>query len=381
MNKKLFTRLVATAAVVLLFSSCTKEFHSCECRDSDEITADVQVIATGLNNPRGLKFGPDGFLYVAEGGVGGSNSTEGLCTQVIPPVGPYTGSQTGGRISKISPFGDITTVTDQFPSSQTSVNLGSDVSGVADIAFIGKDLYAITAGAGCSHGVKDIPNLVARVKHDGDWKQVVDLSAFQQANPVAQPEEDDFEPDGTWYSMINVDGNLYALEPNHGELDKITPDGSISRVVDISASQGHIVPTVMAFHNGNFYVGNLNPFPIVEGSSSIYKISLSGEVSIWATGFNTVLGVVFDKKGHLYVLENTVGAEFPTPGMGRITRVSENGDKKVVVTGLSLPTGLTIGWDGNLYVSNVGFGPLSIGGGEILKIALHCTPGSAPVEK
>jgi hypothetical protein len=53
--------------------------------------ADVSVFATGLNNPRGLKFGPDGNLYVAEGGIGGTNSTEGCCEQVIPPVGPYTG--------------------------------------------------------------------------------------------------------------------------------------------------------------------------------------------------------------------------------------------------------------------------------------------------
>ena len=38
------------------------------------------VFATGLNNPRGLTFGPDGNLYVAEAGLGGTNSTVGQCT-------------------------------------------------------------------------------------------------------------------------------------------------------------------------------------------------------------------------------------------------------------------------------------------------------------
>ena len=41
----------------------------------------VSVFASGFNNPRGLKFGPDGYLYVAEGGAGGSKSTVGMCRQ------------------------------------------------------------------------------------------------------------------------------------------------------------------------------------------------------------------------------------------------------------------------------------------------------------
>src|SRR5437764_4885766 len=112
--------------------------------------ATVTVFATGLNNPRGLKFGPDGNLYVAEGGIGGADSTEGCCEQVIPPVGPYTGSVTGSRISKIDANGVRTTAVDNLPSSQTSATTGNLTSGAADIAFIGETLYILLAGAGCS---------------------------------------------------------------------------------------------------------------------------------------------------------------------------------------------------------------------------------------
>ena len=71
---------------------------------------------------------------------------------------------------------------------------------------------------------------------------IANLSAFQKAHPVKNPEPDDFEPDGTWYSMVAVRGALYAIEPNHGELDMITPDGKIRRVVDISAVEGLSFP-------------------------------------------------------------------------------------------------------------------------------------------
>ena len=366
------TRVVITlfALVTFIFSSCKKDHPgSCDC-DQQDLVATTSVYASGLNNPRGLKFGPDGNLYVAEGGIGGNDSTIGSCTQVLPDIGPYHGSTSGARIISIV-NGTVMTVADSLPSSQTQPAPAPLISGVGDIAFIGNDLYAVLAGAGCSHGVAGIPNGVVKVASDKTWDVIANLSEWQMNNPVAKPADADFEPDGTWYSIINHDGNLYAVEPNHGELVKVTPDGTISRVVDISASFGHIVPTALTFHDGNFYVGNLNTFPI-KGNSSVYKITPDGSIEEVATGFSAITGLAFDKSGAMYVLENTTANDFPTPGTGDIIQIDRSGNRKALVTGLNLPTAMTFGPDNNLYVSNWGFGPPAIGGGEIVKVTISC---------
>src|SRR5262245_27494064 len=81
--------------------------------------AHLTVLATGLNNPRGLTFGPDGTLYVAEAGTGGTayTTTPAQCPQVPAPLGPMSGDYTA-RISRIAPDGTRTTVVDHLPSSQ-----------------------------------------------------------------------------------------------------------------------------------------------------------------------------------------------------------------------------------------------------------------------
>src|SRR5215813_10894096 len=184
--KKYALGLATTATIVmLLLASFGPSKVDASHRVTTSVQSNITVFATGLNNPRGLKFGPDGNLYVAEGGTGGADSTVGICGQVPFPVGPYTGSATGGRISKIDQSGNRTTLTDTLPSSQTGPVLGSLISGVADVAFVGDTLYAILAGAGCSHGIPVTPNGVVKVNPNGTWILIADLSAFQQSHPVA----------------------------------------------------------------------------------------------------------------------------------------------------------------------------------------------------
>lgn len=324
--------------------------------------APYTVFSSGFLFPRGMTFGNDGTLYVAEAGAGGTDSTGKACAQVVPPVGPYKSGPTA-RISKVDRQGNRTTLASGFPSSIAAIG---DVDGVSDVAFQGGKLYALVAGGGCSHG-STMPASVVRVETNGSWSAVANLSAFQTANPAAQTFAGDYEPDGTWYSMIQSRSGLVAVEPNHGDIASIDPrTGAVERIADISATQGHIVPTAVAERKGAYYVGNLGRFPVVPGSSKILRVSPKGDVSVVATGFATILGLDFDHSGRLYVLEATPVAGFPTPNTGRITRIDHRGDRTTIVSGLFFPTAMRFGPDGALYVSNHGFGPPVPG--EILRV-------------
>ena len=226
------------------------------------------------------------------------------------------------------------------------------------------------ASAGCSHGVVGIPNQVFKVNHDRSWSLVTDLSNYYMNNQTANENPGDFEPDGTPYSMSAENGNLFVIEPNHGELDKITLGGKITRVIDISATQGHIVPTCQIFHNGNFYISNLDTYPL-SNLSAIYKVTPGGQISVVASGFSAVLGIVFDEVGGMYILENTTNNQFPTPGTGDIIRIDPDGTKMTIASGLNFPTAMTFGPDNKLYVSIWGFGGAP-GMGEIWQFDLTC---------
>ena len=342
-------------------TSAVAQFHAAHPNKLQAVAGvHASVFATGLRFPRGIKFGPDGKLYVAESGLGGTTTTVGLCQQ-DPLFGPFQSGPTS-RVSRFDIHGNGSIVVDNLPSG---IDIYGETFGAADVAFVGNTLYVLMNGAGCSHGVANMNNGILRIRHDGTWTQINDLSAWMKTMPVANvPEDLDF--DGVWWTLQEVNGVLYTNNANTGDFLRVETDGTTTRFIDTSATEGHIVTTGLAWQ-GAFYIANLGLFPIEPGSSSLYRLLPNGKLQKLFNGLTAVVGIAF-RDGQLYALETSTEADFPVPGSGKIVHVSSSGTITDVVTGLTFPTAMTAGPDGALYVSEFGYG--DPGFGRVVRVTL-----------
>lgn len=350
------------------------------------VPSGATLVAQGLFGPRGMKFGPDGDLYVALSGTGGTNSTADVCPELQVPAaegGPYTNGDTAS-IVKVDAKGNVTTVATGFASALSN---RPDVNGVADVAFLDGELYAVTSGGGCAHGSATQPNMVVKVDvASGTWTMLADLSAAATATPAAQV-GDDFEAGGVFYSLLAARGKLYAVDTNSAQIWSVTEEGDVKMVTDFSQAFGaNFDPTAMVESQGELLVGTLGRFPIVPNASKLAWLKPGCDTSMscgpgtmhvagLVDGFTTIVSMDYGPDGLPYLLElsdpQTATEQppyFPTPGDGKVVRV-RNGVVEDVITGLSVPTGMAFGPDGALYVSNWGAAPAPIG--QILRFNVN----------
>jgi hypothetical protein len=331
--------------------------------------AGVEVVASGLTNPRGFTWGEDGTLYLALAGTGGPDAFEAETASGTPTT--YMVGVTSSIVTVAG--GCPTPYSEEFVSA-----LWMDqpwIWGAMDVVFLDGQLYAL-AGAGTATG----GNGIYRVNADGTTELVADLGAWAAENPteVIPP---DYETGGSWFDLEAGTDRLWVTEAVGGRLMTVTPDGEITLVADLS--EGHLVPTGIALDDeGGAYVGHETTFPYPDGASKVIHVAADGTVTDAWTGLTAVTDIALGPDGMLYAAEmatnNLEEEPFLNPNSGRIVRQTGPDSLEEVATGIPYPVYLGFDDAGALYLSYPAFAlePPGEGIGTLVRLDLS---GSLPI--
>jgi sugar lactone lactonase YvrE len=323
--------------------------------------ATTSVVMSGLDNPRGLAFGPEGALYVAEAGQGGA----GPCV-LLPRGLPTCYGPTGG-VSRLW-RGEQERIATGLPSHAVP---SGEATGPHDIAFLGRGAAHVTIGLGLEGlarsalaGVGERFGWLAHVPASGRWRSTVDVAAYEFAtNPGSGP------IDSNPYGLFAEPGGWVVADAAANALLRVTANGDISTLaVFPSRAQGRptdAVPTAVAVGpDGAYYVSELTGVPFAAGAANIYRVVSGRAPTVAWSGFTTVIDIAFGPDGSLYVLEHSTGPVFfALPG--RLLKIAPDGTRTTVIEGLTRPGSVVVGPDGSLYVSHHS---TEIGTGEVLRI-------------
>jgi sugar lactone lactonase YvrE len=320
------------------------------------------IVATGFNGPQGITIDADGNLWVIDSGVGGDEEIPFINEETGEPTTTMMGPT--ARIVKVSPSGEQTDVA-ALPSIMASEN---ESLGGARLTWMDGTLYATVGG--WVGGVGDPPDLagvVARV--DGsDVTEVADMWAYEDAyNPdgltlEAHPYGITAGPNG-WLWIANAGANtLDKVNPETGEIQNVAVfdglPGPMPNPARNNAMEEDPVPTAVVFDDmGDALVSLLSGAPFVPGSAKVVRVTSDGVVSDYATGLTMPTDLQRGPDGELYAVEFGMFTEQgPVPNAGSVVRIHEGDASEVVVSGLPFPTSLVFDADGNAYVTVNGAG-------------------------
>jgi hypothetical protein len=376
----------------------------------------VEVIATGLNNPRGLAFGPGGGLFVAEAGVGGPSS-ECVPSPDSPAMRCYGATGSVARVNirgGQDPTQSWKRVIDKLPSiapqddpTTPEDDGGMGASGPVDVGFRGSQLYVLMGLGGSPALRSQLPTagkyfgtileadldgfdfrfpwgFHGRPRNKPDWRIVADISAHEARH----------NPDGIYGAP--ADSNPYGLEvlpwrfivadaganalveawPN-GLTRTLAVFGPFTLTLPPGAPPGpgpwsvQPVPTSVTLGPDlALYSTELTGFPFAEGASRVHRVLPFGhDESVWLDEFTNVIDMAFDAAGNAYVLE-VAHRLFPpnAPPPGRLIKVDRDTHARTILaSSLVMPGGVVVGPDRALYVTNFG---VFKGAGQVVRIAL-----------
>jgi|KBSMisStaDraftv2_1062788.scaffolds.fasta_scaffold01230_9 hypothetical protein len=374
------TTLLAFAAVAAIAAAPSAQAHS----PKPTPPAPWTIVASGLDNPRGLAVAKNGDIWVAEAGKGGAGpcqpGPEGPPNTCFGASGAYTLVHNGVQkrvVTGLPSFGDEGTGDNAIGASDIIVN-GSHVSGLLGGGGGADERAALAAGSPAAYW---FDRMVKIDPWSGKLTPFADFAAYETAN---NPDKGEIDSDS--YGLAEVHGGFVVADAAGNDVLGVNFKKQISTLAvfpDVMVAAppfiqppppgGMIpmqaVPTTVAVRpkDPNIYVGQLTGFPFPPGAASVWAIKPDGTKTVFATGFTNIVDIAWGPKGSLYVLEITSAGLLSDDPTGALIKLSKDGTTRTTVasTGLVTPTGVAIAHDGTVYVTNYG---TSAGKGTVVNL-------------
>jgi hypothetical protein len=343
------TLLVASAVLLFVFTGCKK--------GNETPKLHVTTVASGLAGPMGIETDGWGNIWVSESGTdtlnakGSSYNNDGKVIVITP----------GGR--KYDAIINL--------STYKNVHSG-ELQGTVHILRDGNTMYVLS----------------------GDYLYRADISRFRAGdNPIDAsniPSEDigsvisqipspnNPEQDSHPYNLTKgPDGDLYITDAGANAIVHRKGANNYSILAEIPAitnpsfpglggPTAQAVPTSIQYDGSNFLVTTLTGFPFPAGQAIIYKVSMSGNVSIYQKGFTMLVDQAAGSYPNHIVVQYAMSFNPATgylPNSGSLMWV--NGSTTQLITGgLNQPVSIKQVNDHTWYVT-------SLGDGSVLKVAFE----------
>ncbi|MFD5877081.1 ScyD/ScyE family protein [Streptomyces sp. NPDC060322] len=310
--------------------------------------ATIEVLATGLKNPRDITALRDGTLLVAEAGEGLPGCATGTaCAGLTGAVYRVKGESKGRVVEGLQSYA-------KGPAAGAPVS----ASGPNQVVPAAGGGYTVLSSYG---GTTD-----SRAQLGADGTKLGTLYRTRDGKVLADPVDHEtrlnpdggdvhsnpwgFVPSGDGWLITDAGANTVLRADSRGRVSTafVLPKNELPT----GAAEG--VPTgVVTARNGTVYVADMSGTKT--DASRIWKIAPGQRPEVLVTGLTNLVDLDLDCKGNLIALSFTKGFQQGPPLPGALSRIDVRSKQITEIpTGNQLvgPTGLEVGPRGQIYVTN-----------------------------